>query len=107
MSDSFKDREKAAEAKFQHDQETTFKAHARRNKLLGLWAADHLGLTGADAESYAKEVITADFEKPGDEDVLEKVYGDFQKKGVDISERLIRKEMDRFLQVALEQILHE
>jgi hypothetical protein len=107
MSDSFKDREKAAEAKFQHDQETTFKAHARRNKLLGLWAADHLGLTGADAESYAKEVITADFEKPGDEDVLEKVYGDFQKKGVDISEQLIRKEMDHFLRVALEQILQE
>lgn len=107
MNDSFKDREKAAEAKFQHDQETMFKAHARRNKLLGLWAAGHLGLTGADAESYAKEVVTADFEKPGDEDVLEKVHEDFQKKGVDISERLIRKEMDRFLQVALEQITRE
>ncbi len=107
MSDSFKERGKAAEAKFHHDQETTFKAHARRNKLLGLWAAGHLGLTGADAESYAKEVVTADFEKPGDEDVLEKVYGDFQKKGIDISERLIRKEMDHFLRVAFEQILQE
>jgi len=107
MGDSFKDRERAAEAKFQHDQETTFKANARRNKLLGLWAADHLGLTGADAESYAKEVIASDFEKPGDEDVLEKVYGDFQKKGVDISEQLIRKEMDSLLSLALEQILQK
>ncbi len=107
MSDSFKDREKAAEAKFQHDQETMFKANARRNKLLGLWAADLLGLTDADAKSYAKDVITADFEKPGDEDVLEKVYEDFQKKGVDLSERQVRKEMDRLLQVALEQIATE
>jgi len=104
MSDSFKNREKAAEAKFQHDEETMFKAGARRNKLLGLWAADLLGLTEADAASYAKEVIASDFEKPGDEDVLEKVYEDFQKKGVDISQRQVRKEMDRLFQVALELI---
>lgn len=107
MSDSFKNREKAAEAKFQHDQETTFKANARRNKLFGLWAADLLGLTEADAESYAKDVIAADFEKPGDDDVLEKVFKDFQKKGVDISERQVRKEMDRLLQVAFEQVTKE
>jgi len=104
MSDSFKNREKAAEAKFQHDEETMFKAGARRNKLLGLWAADLLGLTSADAESYAKEVVASDFEKPGDEDVLEKVFEDFQKKSVDISQRQVRKEMDRLFQVALEQV---
>ncbi|MEW5704485.1 MAG: DUF1476 domain-containing protein [Pseudomonadota bacterium] len=104
MNGSFKDREKAAEAKFQHDQETTFKAQARRNRLLGLWAAELLGLVGTDAETYAKEVIAADFEKPGDADVLEKVFQDFQKKGLDISEHRVRKEMDRFLQIAFEQI---
>ena len=77
----FNDREKGFEAKYLHDQETQFKITARRNKLLGLWAAEQMGLSGADAEAYAKEVVVADFEEAGDDDVLRKVLGDLVDKG--------------------------
>ena len=100
----FNDREKGFEAKYQHDQETQFKITARRNKLLGLWAAEKMGLSGADAEAYAKEVVVADFEEAGDNDVLRKVLGDLKDKGVGIDERSVRKEMDRLLATASEQI---
>ena len=100
----FNDREKGFEAKYQHDQETQFKVTARRNKLLGLWAAEKMGLSGADAEAYAKEVVVADFEEAGDDDVLRKVLGDLTDKGVGIDERGVRKEMDRLLATASEQI---
>ena len=72
---AFDDRKTAAEAKFAHDQEFQFKTIARRNKLLGLWAAEQMGISGADAEAYAKQVVIADFEEPGDADVLRKVLG--------------------------------
>ena len=72
----------AAEAKFTHDQEFQFKTIARRNKLLGLWAAEQMGISGADAEAYAKQVVIADFEEPGDADVLRKVLGDLTDKGI-------------------------
>jgi hypothetical protein len=104
---TFKDREKAFEAKYRHDQETRFKVTVRRNKLLGQWAAEQIGLTGKEAEAYAKEVIRADFERVGDEDVLEKILKDFGESGVAISAHRLRKEMDHWLEVAKEQIRTE
>ena len=86
----FDDREKAQEAKFARDGELRFKAEARRNKLLGLWAAEKLGLSGAAAETYAKEVVAADFEEAGDEDVIRKLAGDLTAAGVEISDAEIR-----------------
>ena len=84
----FNEREKAFEAKFKLDEELRFKATARRNKLLGLWAAEQMGLNEGEAEAYAKEVVKADFEAPGDDDVLQKVLADLQGKGVETSDRL-------------------
>ncbi len=103
----FKDREKAFENKFKRDQEFDFKVNARRNKLLGIWAAEQLSLDGAAAEAYAKEVVASDFDEPGDDDVLQKVLGDLQGKGVETSEHLVRKEMDRLMSVAREQVSSE
>ena len=103
----FDDREKGFEAKFQHDQETQFKITARRNKLLGLWAAEQMGLGGADAEAYAKEVVIADFEEAGDDDVLRKVLGDLTDKGVGLDDKAVRKEMDALMATASEQIISE
>ena len=105
MASSFNDREKGFEAKYRHDQETEFKITARRNKLLGLWAAAQMQITGADADAYAREVVVADFEEPGDNDVVRKVLGDFEAKNVDMNEPRLRKEMDRLMQEAREQIL--
>lgn len=104
---TFDNRERDAEKKFEHDEELRFKINARRNKLLGLWAAEKLGIDGDAAEAYAKEVVLADFEKPGDEDVLEKVLADFQAKGVDTDAHKIRLEMDRLLPEAQAQIMSE
>lgn len=94
---SFNDRQKAEEAKFAIDEELRFKAVARRNKLLGLWAADKLGKTGAEAEEYARSVVLSDFEEPGDDDVFRKIRADFDTAGVDQSDHQIRREMDEFL----------
>jgi hypothetical protein len=104
---TFEEREKAFEAKYRHDQETRFKVTVRRNKLLGYWAAERLGLTGEDAEAYAKAVIAADFAKPGDDDVIEKILEDFTASGVEMSEHRLRKELDRLETVAKEQIRTE
>jgi hypothetical protein len=104
---TFDKREKSFEAKYAHDQETLFKIGARRNKLLGLWMAEQLGLDGADAEAYAKAVIASDFEKPGDEDVFEKVWADVQSKGVDLSEAQVRQQMQDLLETARDQITAE
>ena len=102
---SFEEREKGYEAKFKHDQEFQFKATARRNKLLGLWAAEKLGLSGGDADAYAKEVVIADFEEPGDEDVVRKVASDLDGKGVTAED--VRREMERLMSVAAEQVASE
>ena len=107
MSDAFKDREKAAEAKWAHDEETRFKVNARRNKLLGLWAADQMGISGPAAEDYAKEVVKADFEEAGEEDVYRKVQKDFETKGIIRSEHVIRKQMAELLAVAVDQVVHQ
>lgn len=98
----FSDREKAFETQFAQDETVRFKVMARRNKLFGLWAAEKLG--EADAEAYAKTVVAADFDRPGDDDVLEKVAGDFTAKGISIDASVLRAEMDRLLGVAKEQI---
>jgi len=104
---TFDKRETSFEAKYAHDQETVFKIGARRNKLLGLWMAEHLGLKGDDANAYAKQVIASDFEKPGDEDVFEKVWADVQGKSLDLSEAQVRQQMKALLEVAREQITSE
>ncbi len=104
---SFDDRKKGFENKFAHDEEMKFKAEARRNKLLGLWAAEKLGLTGDEAESYAKEVVKSDFEEPGDEDVFRKVRGDFDAKKVDQSDHQIRRQMEDLMVTAMQQISEE
>lgn len=103
----FDDRGDAFEKKFAHDEELRFKATARRNKLLGLWAAEKLGITGEAAEAYAKEVVRADFEEPGDEDVFRKVRQDFDGNGVDQSDHQIRRTMDDLMATAIEQISSE
>ena len=101
---TFDEREKGFERKFALDSEMEFKAMARRNKLLGLWAAQKMGLKGDAAESYAKEVVKADFQEAGDDDVLRKVKGDMEAKGLSFSEHQIRREMDELLVEARAQI---
>jgi hypothetical protein len=101
------DREKGFESKFAHDKEIEFKAGARRNKLLGLWAADKMGIEGEAAEAYAKSVIVADFEEAGDDDVFRKVRADFDEKKVELSDHLLRKQMDDLLNEARQQIMSE
>jgi len=104
---TFDDREKAFEAKFAHDAEMQFKAEARRNKLLGLWAAEKMGMSGEAAESYARDVIAADFEEPGHEDVYRKVAGDLEAKAVEVTEQEIRAKMAEYLTVAKAQLMTE
>ena len=104
---TFDKREKVFEDKYKHDQELQFKVEVRRNKLLGLWVAELLGLSGADAEAYAKEVVKADFEEPGDADVIRKIQGDAAPKNLDLSEHRIRKKMDEMTVIAKEQIMTE
>lgn len=101
---TFDKREDAFEAKFARDEELRFKAEARRNKLLGLWAAEKLGKSGDAAEAYAKEVVAADFEEAGDEDVFRKVRGDFDAAGVDQSDHQIRRTMNDLLGQAIAEI---
>ncbi|MEO9515662.1 MAG: DUF1476 domain-containing protein [Paracoccaceae bacterium] len=101
---SFEDRENAFENKFAHDAEMQFKAEARRNKLLGLWAAELLGKSGEDADAYAKEVIKSDFEEAGDEDVYRKVSGDLGSKA---DEATIRSKMKELMAEAKAQLLGE
>ena len=102
MTTTFDKREEGFEKQFAHDEELKFKAMARRNKMLGLWAAGILGKSGADAEAYAKEVVLADFEEAGDNDVLRKVTKDLEPKGV--TEQQIRTRMTELLTEAVAQI---
>jgi hypothetical protein len=101
---TFDKREEGFEKQFAHDEDLKFKAMARRNKLLGLWAAQKMGLTGADADAYAKEVVMSDFEEAGDHDVFRKVRKDFDAKGVVQSDDQIRQTMDQLLAQAVAQI---
>ena len=104
---SFEDREKGFERKFAHDEELKFKATARRNRLLGLWAADLIGVTGEAAQNYAREVIKADLAIPGDDDVFRKIRADFDAKGVSQSDHQIRRKMADLMGVAVSQIEYE
>ncbi len=97
-------REKGFESKFAHDEETLFKANARRAKLVGLWAAEKMGLTGDAAAAYAKTVVTADLEEAGEQDLFRKIRADFDAKKVAQSDHQIHRQMDELLAVALEQI---
>ena len=101
---TFDKREDAFEKQFAHDEELRFKATARRNKLLGLWAAEKLGLSGAEAESYAKSIVMADFEEAGDQDVLRKLRKDFDAKGVAQSDHQIGRVMSELMAKAVADI---
>jgi len=103
----FDDRKKGQEAKFAHDAELRFKAEARRNKLLGLWAAEQMGLSEEHAKEYATEVVAADFAEAGDEDVFRKVAADLKAKGTSVSEDMIREKMAELVAVARDQVLSE
>ncbi len=104
MNTSFDKRQKGFEAKWAHDEELRFKVFARRNKLLGLWAAKEMGMAADATDGYAREVVKADFEKPGDEDVFEKIRRDFDAKGISVSDHTIRRTMDELLETAKNQI---
>ena len=104
---TFDEREKAFEKKFEHDQELQFRANARRNKMLGLWAAGLMGKTGAAAEEYAKELVVADMEKPGHHDVVEKLVKDLAAAGKPTEDHTIRKQSERLMVEAKAQIMKE
>lgn len=104
---TFNDREKSFEKKFEKDQELQFKVNARRNKLLGLWAAGLMGKSGADAEAYAKEVVLADFDKPGDSDVMAKLVNDLAAAGKPTEEHTVRKQAERLMDDAKKQVMTE
>ncbi len=103
----FEKREKGEEAKFALEQELQFKAAARRNKLLGLWAAELMGLSGDQAEEYAHSVVHSDFEEPGEEDVFRKIRADFDENKIDQSDHQIRRTMKELLAEAMTQIENE
>lgn len=102
MADAFHDREQAFEAKFKLDQELEFRARARRNKLLGLWAAETMGV--ADADAYARAVVAADLEEPGDEDVIRKIMKDLADHKVEMTEGRLRIKLEKLMTIAREQV---
>jgi len=104
---SFDERKNSFENKYAHDQELQFKVMARRNKLLGLWAAELMGLSGDEAKTYAGAVIASDLQEPGDEVVFRKVRTDFDAKGVEQSDHQLRRTMDELLAQAQAQIIDE
>ncbi len=104
---TFEERQKGFERKFALDEELKFKATARRNKLLGLWAADKMGLSGDEAQAYAREIVKADLAEPGEEDVFRKIRADFDAKGVAESDHQIRRTMGELMADALTQIESE
>jgi hypothetical protein len=103
----FDDRKKGQEAKFAFDAEKKFKAEARRNKLLGIWAAELMDMSPEEAKGYATQVIASDFQEAGDEDVFRKVSGDLKARGVNIGDDVIRQKMASLVRVANEQIASE
>ncbi|MGE3877291.1 MAG: DUF1476 domain-containing protein [Parvibaculaceae bacterium] len=104
---TFDKREEGFERKFALDEEMRFRAMARRNRMLGAWAAEKLGLSGAEADAYAKAVVASDFEEAGDHDVFRKVRKDFDDKGVAVSDHQIRRTMDELLGKAIQQLQAE
>lgn len=103
----FDDREKGEEARYALTAEMEFRAQARRNKLLGLWAAELMSLTGDEARTYAAEVVASDFAEPGDEDVLKKVSNDLKAKGLNVPDAMIRQKMTQLVATAKDQVVNE
>jgi len=101
----FDNREKGFEAKFSHDEDTKFRIRSRRNKLLGLWVATAFGLSGDAAEAYAKDVMTSDMDRPGDDDMIEKIMADVAARGAKLDVAVIKKELAAFEKTARDQIL--
>jgi hypothetical protein len=101
---TFDKREEGFESKFAHDQELQFKAHARRNKLAGLWAAEKLGLAGADAERYASNIVTIDLDKPDSDKVFSQIRKDFDARGVTQSDHQIRRTLQESMEKAIAEI---
>jgi len=104
---TFDDRERMEETRFKHDQELTFKARNRGNRMFGLWVAEQLGLSGEAADGYAKEVVAVDFKAPGDKDIFAKVRTDLAAKSIDLSDHLMEKHLTEYREVALQQIKAE
>jgi len=107
MSDTFRDREKGYEAKYKHDQELEFKATARRDKLFGLWVAVKMGYGEGEAKTYAMEIVSLELDKPGSQAVIEKVTSDLAENNIQITDKELRAEMDRFYAIALSQLYSE
>jgi hypothetical protein len=101
---SMKDRQEAFERKYVHDEDMKFRALSRRNKLLGLWAAERLGKSGEEAEAYAREVVKADFEEAGDQDVVRKLRKDFDAAGIEETDVRIEQKMNELLLTAIDQV---
>lgn len=105
---TFEDRERGEESKFKHSEELRFKMRNRRNRLFGQWIAEtHLGMSGDAATAYAKDVVMADFESPGDDDMLGKVKADLAAAGKEVSDHLLKKHLDELEQVARQQVMAE
>ncbi len=104
---TFDDRERQFEVEYSRDQDLKFRVNARRNRLLGEWAAAQMGLSGDAAKDYGRQVVEADFQRPGDADVVEKVLGDLTAKGIDMDERRLRRRMEELLETAKQQIMAE
>lgn len=104
---TFDDRESAFENKFKHDEEMQFRLTARRNKLVGLWAAERMGLTAEEADAYGKAVVQADFEEAGDEDVIRKLLGDLTSAGIETDDTEIRRALEEKMVEARRQFIEE
>jgi len=107
MADVFNDRERGFEAKYAHDQELAFRARARRNKLFGLWAAEAMGMAGGGAEAYARQLVAADLDSHGDEDVIRKVLDDLERHEVEMTEGRLRIKLDKLAAIARDQLVRE
>ncbi len=104
---SLDDRKSAFENKFAHDQDLAFRVEARACKLFGLWLAGEMGIEGADAESYAKTIVAANLDEPGFDDVIRAVRPDIDAKGLDISDHIINSQLEKYMEEAKLQIMHE
>jgi hypothetical protein len=104
---TFKDREEAFESKYKHDEDIRFRTNARRDKLFGLWVAEQLGLSGDEAQHYARTVVQSDIKNPGDEDVLGKVRADLKDAGVEVSDHRLHKRLEECFEEARQQIMAE
>jgi len=107
MADAFEDRGKGFERKYQLDEELAFKVQSRRDKLFGLWLAAEFGFGGDEAETYAREVVISNLEKPGDEDMFDKVKADIQDRNIIIEEKILRLKLQELAEVAHRQVLDD